>query len=262
MADVSQHRDCDSRPRGFCHRFAWAYDLIVDRPGGPDVAAVGDAFMRAGLERGAVLVDAGCGTGTYACGLAAGGFEVIAVDRSAALGAEAQARARGDRLDVEFVCADFTAGWAPGRGVDGALCRGVLNDLLSDDERKRAFEAFGSWLRPGGMLLVDVRDRASSAQRYSGGRRLERTVRRGDDALVLVSTTTMDPGSDLLLVVEHWAGTVDGVAVDEQNRFVMRCWTWEELQELSRATGFRRVASLAADVLGARDDRLVALAHR
>jgi SAM-dependent methyltransferase len=193
-----------------------------------------DAFRRAGVERGAVLVDAGCGTGTYACGLAAGGFEVIAVDRSAELVVEARARTRGDRLDVEFVCADFTAGWAPGRGVDGVLCRGVLNDLLSDGERTRAFEAFGSWLRPGGLLLVDVRDRASSVQRYSGGRRLERTVRRGDDVLVFVSTTTMDPGSDLLHVVEHWSGTVGGAAVDEQNRFTMRCWTWEGLQELAR----------------------------
>ena len=62
--------------------------------------------------------------------------------------------------------------------------------------------------------------------------------------------------------VEHWSGTVGGAAVDEQNRFTMRCWTWEGLQELSRAAGFGRVADLAADVLGARDDRLVALAHR
>jgi SAM-dependent methyltransferase len=262
MADLAQYRDCDHRPRAFYHRFAWAYDLIVGHPGGPHVAAVVDAFARGGLERGAVMVDAGCGTGAYACGLAARGFKVIAVDKSTELAAEARARAQRDELDVEFVCADFTAGWAPAHRVDGVLCRGVLNDLLSDDERTRAFEAFGSWLRPSGVLLVDVRDRASSGRRYSGGRRLERAVRRGDDVLTFVSRTTMDPGSDLLQVVEHWSGTVGGTAVDEENRFTMRCWTWEGLQQVAQAAGFGLVAALAADTLGARDDRLVALAHR
>src|SRR6185437_11410371 len=262
MADLGQHRDSDHRPRAFYHRFAWAYDLIVDRPGGPDVAAVVDVFTQAGLERGAVLVDAGCGTGAYACGLADSGFEVIAVDKSTELVAESRARAQRDGLEVEFVCVDFTAGWAPTRRVDVVLCRGVLNDLLGDDERTRAFEGFGSWLGPSGALLADVRDRASSARRYSSGRRLERTVRQEKDVLTFVSTTTMDPGSDLLQVVEHWSGTVGRAAVEEENRFTMRCWTWEGLQELTQAAGFSRVAALAADVLGARDDRLVALAYR
>src|SRR3954451_11172615 len=36
MGDLGQHRDSDHRPRALYHRFAWAYDLIVDRPGGPD----------------------------------------------------------------------------------------------------------------------------------------------------------------------------------------------------------------------------------
>jgi SAM-dependent methyltransferase len=262
MADLGQHRDGERRPRGFYHRFAWAYDLIVDRPGGPQVAAVADAFTRAGLERGAVLVDAGCGTGTYASGLAARGFQVIAVDRSPELLAEARARAHRDGLDVEIVCADFLAGWAPARRAEGVLCRGVLNDLLTDDERTGAFRAFGSWLRPGGVLLADVRDRASSVRRYGAGRRLEREVRRGDDVLRFVSTATMDPASDLVHVLERWSGTAGGAVVDEQDRFTMRCWTWEGLEASSRAAGFGRVARLAADALGARGDRLVALMRK
>jgi hypothetical protein len=48
----------------------------------------------------------------------------------------------------------------------------------------------------------------------------------------------MDPWSDLLQVVEHWSGTVGGAAVDEENRFNMRCWIWDGLQELSQAAGF------------------------
>jgi SAM-dependent methyltransferase len=262
MAEPGLHRDSGPGPRAFYHRFAWAYDLIVDGSAGPDVAAVVDAFTAAGVERGAVVVDAGCGTGTYARGLAARGLKVIAVDTSAELLAVARARAQRDRLDLEFVCADFTAGWAPRCRVDGVLSRGVLNDLLSDHERARAFAAFGTWLRPSGVLLADVRDRESSARRYSGGRRMQRTVRRGDDVLTFVSTTMMDPASALLRVVEHWSGTAEGTGVDEENRFAMRCWTWQELRELARAAGFDRVLALAPDVMGARDDRLVALAQR
>jgi hypothetical protein len=60
----------------------------------------------------------------------------------------------------------------------------------------------------------------------------------------------MDPGSDLLQIVERWSGSVGGAAVDEEHRFTMRCWTWEGHQAVV-CRGFGRVAALTADALGA-----------
>jgi SAM-dependent methyltransferase len=248
--------------RAFYHRFAWAYDLIVERPGGPEVDAVAAVFARHGVGRGASVVDAGCGTGAYATELALRGFTVTGVDRSRDLVVQAEERARRQGADVESYCADFTLGWRPTRPADGVLCRGVLNDLIDDDDRQRAFASFASWLRPDGTLLVDVRDRESSLRRYDGGRTFERRVDRDADTLTFTSTTTMEPGSDILQLVERWAGTVGDVPVDEEGTFTMRCWTWNSLEDVAHAAGFRNVSSLEARVVGARGDRLVAVARR
>src|SRR4051812_4000273 len=218
--------------RPFYHCFAWAYDLIIDPPGERQLAAIAEAFAHAGVNPGASLVDAGCGTGAYALGLAALGFGVTAVDSSHELLAEAEARAQAAAADVELACGDFTRGWRPAQLADGVLCRGVLNDLLDDAGRQRALASFASWLRPGGALLLDVRDAAASGKRYATPRTFERTVSRGDDTLTFTSISEMEASSHILRVVERWSGTVGGVPVEAANQFAMRCWTWDELDHL------------------------------
>jgi SAM-dependent methyltransferase len=258
----SEHDAHEAGKRGFYHRFAWAYDLIVEEPGGPAVEAVAGAFDDNGVGRGSFLVDAGCGTGTYTSGLAGRGFTVVGVDRSAELVGLAKRRPGQSRSATVYVCADFARGWRPTHPADGVLCRGVLNDLLGDDERQQAFAAFASWLRLDGAVLVDVREREASTRRYAGGKTFERTVRRGDDTLTFTSVTTIEPASDLLLLEERWVGTVGGEPVTEENSFRMRAWTWDSLELTARKSGFRRIARLDPDSVGARTDRLVAIALR
>jgi hypothetical protein len=72
----------------------------------------------------------------------------------------------------------------------------------------------------------------------------------------------MSSKSDLLWVVERWTGNVSGVAVDAEDRFVMRCWTQDELSDRAGSAGFTSIEVLDPRALGARDDRLVALACR
>src|SRR5687768_12728747 len=53
-----------SRP--FYGEYAWAFDLLIDRPVGQDCAAITAWFSERGVLPGAALLDAGCGTGRYA----------------------------------------------------------------------------------------------------------------------------------------------------------------------------------------------------
>jgi hypothetical protein len=140
------------------------------------------------------------------------------------------------------------------------LCRGVLNDLLEDDARQLALTSFASWLRDGGTLLVDVRDRAASLERYARGRTLERIVRRGQDTLTFTSRASMGPYSDLLQVTERWTGTAGGAAVAHEDCFTMRTWSKESFERFARSGGFRKIMWLDPGTIGARSDRLVALA--
>src|SRR4051794_17689165 len=145
MTPAESEQDArEAETRGFYHRFAWAYELIIERPGGPAVEAAAKAFNDFGVRRGSFLIDAGCGMGGYTNGLAARGFTVTGVDRSAELVALAERRHRQGGGGATYVCADFTQGWKPTHLSDGVLCRGVLNDLLGADERQRAFTAFAS----------------------------------------------------------------------------------------------------------------------
>jgi glycine/sarcosine N-methyltransferase len=94
--------------------------------------------------------------------------------------------------------------WRPPRPVDAVLCRGVLNDLAADADRVAAFAAFARGLRPGGVLVADVRDWAATAPRYGGGpSRNERVVARGDRRLRFTAETTLDPARRLVLVARR-----------------------------------------------------------
>lgn len=208
------------------------------------------------------LVDAGCGTGAYAVALVSLGFLVTAVERSAELPAAAKARARNSGVGVAFAQADITTSWAPARLADGVLCRGVLNDLVSDDARELAFEAFANWLRPGGVLLLDVREIEHSRERYKNGRDFRRTATRVEDSLTFNSTTTMAPNSDVLVLVQRWKGTVAGERVNLEERFTMRTWSWSSLQDLAHAAGFSTISRLHEELVGARGDRIVGVAIR
>ena len=71
--------------RPFYGEYAWAFDLLIDRPVGQDCAAIAAWFRERGVLPGATLLDAGCGTGRYAGELARRGYAVEGVDRSSEL---------------------------------------------------------------------------------------------------------------------------------------------------------------------------------
>ena len=79
--------------------------------------------------------------------------------------------ARGRAPEVDFEVADMLS-WQPPAPFDGALCRGVLNDFVEDDERQRALDNLARMLRDGGLLVLDVRERAATA----GFKRVERRL--------------------------------------------------------------------------------------
>jgi trans-aconitate methyltransferase len=59
------------------------------------------------------------------------GFRVIGVDRSQAL----IEQARGKTQTARFVVGDVLE-WRPSQAADAVVCRGVLNDLTADVERR------------------------------------------------------------------------------------------------------------------------------
>ena len=197
------------------------------------------------------MLDAGCGSGRYAAELAAAGFRVTGVDRSTQLIAVAEARGARARFEV----GDLRA-WRPGKPFDAALCRGVLNDLITEEDRAGVVAGLRSTLRPGGVLVVDVRDWEASVARYRDGRVFERVVATPRGRLESVSETSLQRSAHTLLIHERIRlGTKE-----EEFDFAMRCWTAAELEAALRAAAFAEVEIPAPDLQPARADRIVAIA--
>src|SRR5256885_5964949 len=86
--------------RPFYGRFAWAYDLLVERPVSQECAYVATALTKHGVAAGARVLDAGCGTGRYAAALAGHGYRVTGVDLAPDLVAVARRRGGSARFAV------------------------------------------------------------------------------------------------------------------------------------------------------------------
>ncbi|HTO12025.1 MAG TPA: class I SAM-dependent methyltransferase [Candidatus Binatia bacterium] len=228
--------------RPFYGRFAWAYDLLADRPVARECAWVAAALSARGVGRGTRVLDAGCATGRYALALADHGYRILGVDRSPGL--IAVARRRG----VRCVVADLTA--LPLRRVYGAvLCRGVLNDVLDDEPRRAVFRAFAGALGDGGVLVLDVRDWDATVRRKTAEPVHERTVETEQGRLTFRSETRLDAATRRMLIAERHVLVSGGETRSESHDFVMRCWTRAELDERLREAGFA-----PADCRGAYDD--------
>ena len=145
----------DTRP--FYSEFAWAYDLIIPAPVQVRCKFWSEVAGQRGLARGSRVVDAGCGTGGYTLELARMGYEMTGIDVSPDLIAVAETKARKARLPIKSSVTDIRA-FSGVQRYDGILCRGVLNDFVTDAERRAVCRSLVNALRCGGLLVLDVRE--------------------------------------------------------------------------------------------------------
>jgi hypothetical protein len=232
----------DPVSRPFYDEYAWAYDLIIPPPSEEQLDFVADAFARRGVSAGSRVLDAGCGLGRHASGLAS-------VE---------------DGLAVSFKVGDILELQGDAR-FEGLLCRGVLNDLLDGQSRERAFSSFAGAMRRGGAVVLDVREWETTARRKIREPVFEKTIETPRGSLTFQSVTRVDPGTRRLLVEERHtlrAGSVESVSAYD---FQMRCWTREELEARMSRAGFGRVEFFGAYDRGTpfgATDRLVCVASR
>ena len=249
-----------SRP--FYGEYAWAFDLLIDRPVAQECAAITAWFSERGVLPGATLLDAGCGTGRYAGELARRGYAVEGVDRSSELIETARQSVGGYGNSVSIRVGDILA--LPAARYDGILCRGVLNDFVNDDARRSVFAAFARALQPSGVLILDVREWEATKERKHREPVFRKTVSTDRGMLTFTSTTELDPERHQLLLSETHTLVNDAGEYSSDYRFVMRCWTRTELDSVFERAGFGSVQYFGAydpAVHAGATDRLVAVAQ-
>ncbi len=147
-------------PTGFYNRLAPGYDRMTDfasRVGqaGRLVSALGERFG----PTPHVGIDLGCGTGAYACALAAAGFRAAGLDLAEDMLTQARANAARLGLQVRFACGPLEALPEPFRpGTAGLiLCLGnTLPHLLDPQDLHRALCGIAALLAPTGLAVLQT----------------------------------------------------------------------------------------------------------
>jgi len=118
-----------------------------------------DRLIRDRLANAHDVLDCSCGIGTQALGLARLGYRVKGTDISERSLERARVEAMRLGLEISFAQCDFRD-LGP---VDGTFdvvisCDNAIPHLLTEDDVARVFRAARSKLRPGGLLIITVRD--------------------------------------------------------------------------------------------------------
>ncbi len=229
-----------SSERPFYGKFAWAYDLLIERPVATECEGIVGTLSRRGVLPGARILDAGCGTGQYARELERKGYVVEGIDRSPDMVKEARRSIAARSGRVSFAVGDVLALLGSPR-FDAILCRGVLNDLLDPVDRQEVFFRFARALRPAGVLLFDVREWNATATRKTREQTFEKTVNTPRGAVRFRSVTRLDSPNHQLIVSERHSLTADGRDITADYEFVMKCWTPKEVHDHLRRAGFHSV---------------------
>jgi SAM-dependent methyltransferase len=249
--------------RPFYAEFAWAFDLLIDRPVRKECAVIASWFVERRVRPGAALLDAGCGTGRYAIDMARRGYVVHAVDLSPKLVQIAEQSSAGQPGSVTFAMGDILA--LTDKRYDAVLCRGVLNDIIDDERRDAVFAVFARVLRPNGVLVADVREWLASADRKAREPLFRKRVSTARGDLTFTSVTALDREKRRLVISERHALVTEGVERVSDYQFVMRCWERDELSAVLARHGFEHARYYGAydpTIEAGATDRLVVVAQR
>jgi SAM-dependent methyltransferase len=191
------------------------------------------------------ILDAACGIGTQALGLAELGYRVTASDISSVEIERARAEADRRGLIIDFCVADMRQlRQVHQRQFDVIIaCDNAVPHLLSDADILVAFEQFYRCTVSGGGCIISVRDYATMER---GGRqfypRLIHDTDKGRRILFDVWEFEGDYYDLTTYVVEDTGQDLAGTDVIRGGRYY--CVTIETLERLFRQAGFSEVRTL------------------
>jgi SAM-dependent methyltransferase len=210
-----------------------------------------------GLQRGATILDVGCGLGAHAVELAARGYLVVGLDLSLPMLSRAADEAQDRGQKINFLHADMREMSFEGT-FDAILCWGTTFGYFDDDLNRKVVDRLMRALKPMGLLLLDVvnRDHVIRSQ--------PNLVWFEGDGCVCMEETQFNNITSRL----HVKRTVileDGR--QRENEYSVRLYALHELGQMLHHQGFRvaEVSGLEATpgvFFGGDSPRMIILAER
>ena len=208
------------------------------------------------LPQGAAVEDLGCGRGRHAIPLARRGYAVTGVDLSDKMLRLAKTRSEKGGVQVEWVREDMRTFCRPG-AFDACLSLFTSFGFFSDKENQKVLDNIGQSLKPGGRLLLDLRNAGKGLSRLDD---LDETREIASGTLKM--SMRYDHASRRARA-EHVLTRRDGIRIS--SAFDVRIYSTEELSEMIGNAGMR-VTDIFGSLSGAPFDdastRMVLVALR
>ena len=210
-----------------------------------------------GCEKGATILDLGCGSGEHAVRLAKRGYEVIGIDLSLAMLARAADEAAEGKQRINFVQGDMRD-LTFEEAFDGVYSWGTTFGYFDDAKNAEVIQKVHKALRRGGRLLLDMVNRD-----YVIGRQPSMAWFEGEGCVCMdeMSVNTITSR----LVVKRTMMMEDGR--QREIDYSIRLYALHELGKLLHDSGFR-VAEASGDTstpgvyFGAESPRILILAEK
>jgi ubiquinone/menaquinone biosynthesis C-methylase UbiE len=224
--------------RPFYYSQAKYYDLIIPPKAKEYCTYIDEKIQNSGFNKQAKILDAGCGTGSYSIELASMGYNVTGVDLSDEL--INVAIINNTYNNLRFNVADLK-NISFSNQFDIILCRGVLNDILLDDDRDLILGNFSKSLVPCGMLIIDVREWENTKIKNLRNRVFKKDAEIDNGSLKFTSVSELDEETRLLNIKETHAIVQNGTEQIYEYNFKMRCWTFDEIKDRLDRNGFTEI---------------------
>ena len=139
--------------------FAFYYDRLMKDVDYGKWADYIEGLFKRNDSKPSMILDLGCGTGSFCIEMAERGYEMIGVDLSPEMLSCAKAKALEKKLDVLYLNQDITRFELYGT-VDAIVClMDSLNYITYKNDIKRVFNLVNNYLNPGGLFIFDLNSR-------------------------------------------------------------------------------------------------------
>jgi SAM-dependent methyltransferase len=185
------------------------------------------------MPPGSAVADLGCGRGRHAIPLSRRGYRVTGIDLSEKMLRMARERAEKEGVAVEWVREDMREFVRPG-SFDAVLSLFSSFGFFGDEENQKVLDNVGRSLKPGGALLLDLRN---SQKGLAGEGPQETTLTVPSGQLSMRVRFDRETGRAR---AEHELVRPDGIRIS--SAFDVRIYSEEELAGMIRRAGMRIVA--------------------
>ena len=218
--------------------FAEVYDKFMDNVPYSQWAEYLDSLLQEYQVPRGLLLELGCGTGSMAEEMAARGYDLIGVDASEDMLAEALEKKYQSGHDILYLCQDMRSFELYGT-VAAAFCVcDSLNYLTQYPDLVRMFRLVNNYLDPGGVFVFDC----NTAAEYRSPLRQSPMVETQDgDTLIWENfwdEAARENGHRLTLFLQE----ADGRYRKEEEAHLQKAWEPEEIRRALEEAGLTLAA--------------------